>query len=208
MVTNMCTCCAKPRSLVLSKCGRTTLVSGLPTHPHDLEAFLREPLHDSEKLPVRQNQFDDMLSEYSDPCTDQEVGCIFTLSDGPFSRFIDSHFVRAVLMAPSGSNTESTHISFWDGNIRELLEILIPEATSRRDTNEFTGEGRPDYTFIMNNKCPFRGEEKPLGSVENAKAELVEKLVGWKYDPAPYILGEVHSFLRVSSVDVSQDTTP
>ena len=185
-----------------------TLLSGLPTHPQDLEAFLREPLHDSEKLPVRQNQFDDMLSEYSDPCTDQEVGCIFTLSDGPFSRFIDSHFVRAVLMAPSGSNTESTHINFWDGNIRELLEILIPEATSRRDTDEFTGEGRPDYTLIMNNKCPFRGEEKPLGSVENVKAELVEKLVGWKYDPAPYILGEVYSFLPVSFVDVGQDTTP
>jgi len=66
-----------------------TLLSGLPTRPHDLEAFLREPLHDSEKLPVRRNQFDDMLSEYSDPCTDQEVECIFTLSDGPFSRFIE-----------------------------------------------------------------------------------------------------------------------
>ena len=113
-------------------------------------------------------------------------------------------------MAPSGSNTESTHINFWDGNIRELLEILIPEATSRRDTNKFTetGKGRPDYTLIMNNKCPFRGEEKPLGSVENVKAELVEKLVGWKYDPAPYILGEVYSFLPVSFVDVGQDTTP
>ena len=181
-----------------------TLPSGLPTYPHDLEAFLREPLHDSEKLPVRQSQLDDMISEYSDPCTDQDVGCIFTLSDGPFSRFIDSHFVRAVLMAPSGENTENTHINFWDGNIRELLEILIPEATSRRDTNKFTenGNSRPDYTLIMNNKCPFRGEEKPPGSVENVKAELVEKLVGWKYDPAPYILGEIHSFLRVSFIDV------
>ncbi|KAN0068689.1 hypothetical protein V8E54_013413 [Elaphomyces granulatus] len=57
--------------------------------------------------------------------------------------------------------TEASFISFWDVNIRWILEYLIPEGKSIRDSN---------------NLCVFRGEEKPPGSRADPKQELSDKL--------------------------------
>ncbi|RHZ83623.1 hypothetical protein Glove_89g98 [Diversispora epigaea] len=46
----------------------------------------------------------------------------------------------------------------------------------------------PDYGFIINHVCLFRGEEKSPTNDKDAKAELQNKLC-WVYDPAPYVLG-------------------
>jgi len=104
--------------------------------------------------------------------------------------------MNAVQMPSSAMGTESTYINLWDCSIRNLLEVLILGATSRRDTCWFTetGKCRPDYTLIIGDKCPFRGEEKSPQNLDNPKAELVDKLVGWKYGPAPYVLGKIHAF--------------
>ena len=48
---------------------------------------------------------------------------------------------------------------------------------------------RPDYAFLVNNLCPFRGEEKAPESNADPKQELADKLA-WAYDPAPYVFGE------------------
>jgi len=124
-----------------------------------------------------------------------DLKCIFTIADlDPPSSTVP--FMNAVQMPSSAMGTESTYINLWDCNIRNLLEVLILGATSRRDTCWFreTGKCRPDYTLIIRDKCPFRGEEKSPQNLDNPKAELVDKLVGWKYDPAPYVLGKIHAF--------------
>lgn len=91
---------------------------------------------------------------------------------------------------PPPDGTESSFHYFWDANIRNVLELLIPTGRSIRDSNENTETGRlrPDFGFLVNGLCTFRGEEKAPGNTENPKQELGNKL-NWVYDPAPYVLG-------------------
>ena len=81
--------------------------------------------------------------------------------------------------------------SFWDDNIRKLLEHLIPEGKTIRNGNQHTEKRklRPDFGFLLKKICPFRGEEKGPDNSEDPKAELADKL-NWVYDSAPYMLGE------------------
>ena len=67
----------------------------------------------------------------------------------------------------------------------------MPSGTSIRDFNRHTDtkKNRPDYGFLKDNVCPFRGEEKHSESREDPKAELSDKLT-WIYSPAPYVFGE------------------
>jgi hypothetical protein len=45
---------------------------------------------------------------------------------------------------------------------------------------------------VIGGVCTFRGEEKRLGFTgTHPKAELFDKLVGWYYDPAPYVFGRL-----------------
>ena len=163
---------------------------------HDLRAFLLEPLKEREKFPVTRLMFNGMLSSSRvDPCTEKDLECILTINnlEAPSSTV---PFMNAVQMPSSAMGPKSTYINFWDCNIRSLLEVLILGVTSRRDTCWFTetGKCRPDVIFTIGDKCPFRGEEKSPQNSDNPKAELVDKLVGWKYDPAPYVLGKGHAF--------------
>jgi len=169
---------------------------------HNLRAFLLEPLKDWEKLPVTRLMFNGVLSTLrTDPCTEEDLERIFTVNDteAPSSTV---PFMNAVQGPSSALGTESTYINFWDCNIRNLLEVLIQGVTSWHDICWFTetGKCRPDFTLIIKDKCPFRGEEKSPQNPEDLKAKLVNRLVGWKYDPAPYVLGKIHAFCGFRSL--------
>jgi len=165
-------------------------------HPRDVVTFLLGPLQESEKIPLSRVEFDRLISfAIADICSKRDLERVFVAGDVP--SIYNAHFLKAVQLPPSATGTtKATYHGFWDNNIRDLLEILIPDATSRRDINKFTEneKSRPDYTLIIRNKCPFRGEEKAPVSVDDPKAGLVNKLIGWKYAPAPYILGKIHLF--------------
>jgi hypothetical protein len=92
---------------------------------------------------------------------------------------------------PNHDATENAFISFWDGNIRKIMQSLIPGGVSIRDSNRHTSTAaqRPDFGFLYLNVCPFRGEEKSPGNLDDPRAELNHKMT-WTYDPAPYILGK------------------
>ncbi|KAF8576604.1 hypothetical protein K439DRAFT_646707 [Ramaria rubella] len=47
---------------------------------------------------------------------------------------------------------------------------------------------RPDFGFLVQNVCVFRGEEKGPENPEDPRAELADKLM-WVYNPAEYMLG-------------------
>lgn len=89
---------------------------------------------------------------------------------------------------PSG--TESSLHFFWDQNIRQILECLFPDGKSIRDSNSNTPMNIfcPDYDFLLNGLCTFRGEENIPENSRNPKVELQNKLI-WAYSPAPYIFG-------------------
>jgi hypothetical protein len=79
---------------------------------------------------------------------------------------------------PPNDRTEASFISFWDDNIRNILELLVPSGESVRDSDNHasTRKLKPDYAFLHSNLCPFRGEEKSPTNQDDPKAELSNQL--------------------------------
>jgi hypothetical protein len=92
---------------------------------------------------------------------------------------------------PDGDSTEALFHSFWDNNIRQILESVFLASKTIRGSNMHTSTGllSPDFGLLLGGNCVFRGEEKaPQYSGRHPKEELIQKL-RWTYDPASYILG-------------------
>ena len=130
--------------------------------------------------------------ERQDICTIKDVELLFRASE---SHTILDKFFWCAADAPPSDGTEDSFHSFWDGNIRHILELLLPTGKSFRNSGKHTATRklRPDYAFVMNNFCPFRGEENAPGNSDDPKLELSEKLV-WAYKRAPYVLGKLCPF--------------
>ena len=101
-------------------------------------------------------------------------------------------FFWTIMGNPPCGGTEASFHHFWDKNIREVVECLVPTGRSIRNSSEHTVTMtcHPDYAFLIDNLCPFQGEEQSPDSIVDPKQELADKIV-WIYDPAPYVLGEV-----------------
>jgi hypothetical protein len=150
------------------------------------------PLSDEEKIPISVNRIKGLISspiEVKDICTSKDVELLFRAGEGntPLDKFF-----FAVADAPPDRGTEDSFHSFWDKNVRDILEILIPKGRSTRNSSHHTATGslRPDYAFLLNKLCPFRGEEKAPDNTDDPKKELADKLV-WAYAPAPFVLGQL-----------------
>ncbi|KAF9073806.1 hypothetical protein BDP27DRAFT_266718 [Rhodocollybia butyracea] len=154
----------------------------------ELPVFFNAPLEDSEKIPISQELFNYAFSGYQgfDMCTKEDVSAVFKVGDtGPASL----SFIR-VLDSPPLSRTEAGYHHCWDDNIRNILQLLIPEGECIRHSNYHTEtrNSLPDLGYLINKRCVFRGEEKGPTSPGNPALELVRNIV-WEYDSAPYILG-------------------
>ena len=99
---------------------------------------------------------------------------------------------RALLFAPpDGDSTKASFHSFWDDNIRWILESVFMTSTTIWDSNMHTSTCLlgPDFGLLPGGNCVFRGEEKPSKySGRHPKEELMQML-RWTYDPASYIVG-------------------
>ncbi|DBA02858.1 TPA: hypothetical protein N0F65_006648 [Lagenidium giganteum] len=97
-----------------------------------------------------------------------------------------------IVYATDPGDTETSFISFWDDLIRNVLNFVLHDiGKSDRNSSRSasTGSNRPDYLFIVDSVCVFRGEEKAPGEqMETPRRELFEKLV-WSYGDAPYLFG-------------------
>jgi hypothetical protein len=178
---------------LLGRLSKTIQLSAPPIS--ELPGLLDLPLAENDKLPLSRTDFDALLSSASeqvDFCYQEDVEKLFRVSDVDTSILLHQFFYNAAFKcAPLDNGAEASFISFWDRNVREILEVLLPQGKSIRDSNLQTSARklRPDYGFLMDNFCPFRGEETSLSSNTNPKSELSEKLT-WVYSPAPYIFGE------------------
>ncbi|KAJ3742410.1 hypothetical protein DFH05DRAFT_1544458 [Lentinula detonsa] len=173
-------------STFLRRLRNKALKAELPTLAA-LRAFLNTPLEESVKIPISQTQFDGILSERPDDiCTREDVSAVFKIGEAG----LPSLELMQALRAPRFSRTEVGYTHFWDFNIRDILQVLIPEAECIRDSNYYTGIGKifPDFSFLIHKRCVFRGEEKGPMSPEDPALQLIENMV-WEYDSAPYILG-------------------
>ena len=161
----------------------------------ELKALVDQPLLDDEKIPLGYDRFLSLINTTTPAarCSRVQVGALFRSEDGLGYSALDKIFF-IVSEPPPLSGTEASFHSFWDSNVRSILELLIPVGRSIRDSSQHTATGllRPDYGFLLRNLCTFRGEEKPPDSNEDPKEELSTKLA-WAYDPAPYVLGQLMS---------------
>jgi len=159
-----------------------------------LGQFLDQPLPEHAKIPVPQYRFDLLTSsslQNIDRANKERIGKLFRISEDEHSEGLCALLTAAVANAPPDHNgTESAFHTFWDLNVRAILQWLIPNGVSIRDSNRNTNTAaqRPDFGFLYLNVCAFRGEEKSPSNNENPRAELSDKMT-WTYDPAPYILG-------------------
>ena len=161
----------------------------------ELPGLLNTPIPHAEKIPLSRTDFDSLLStalETTDFCFGADVETLFRVSDTENSPVLYLLFYNAVARPPPPDDgTEGSFISFWDDNVRKILELLVPSGKSIRDSNHhtYTKKLRPDYGFLLDNVCAFRGEEKSPTNRDDPKAELSDKLT-WVYSPAPYVFGE------------------
>jgi hypothetical protein len=161
----------------------------------ELPELLDRPLSEQEKIPLTPDLFNDLISRgvaLQDFSSQTDVERLFRVSETEASNTLLFVFYNAVIRPPPPEDgTESFYHQFWDGNIRAILEYLIPTGKSIRNScqDTFTLNQRPDYGFILRNVCAFRGEEKGPSTGGDPKAELADKLT-WTYSPAPYVFGE------------------
>jgi hypothetical protein len=168
---------------------------------NELPDFLEQPLSDNMKIPILQHEYDSFLiKSMQDTCTPEDLNILFRISNTESAFELITMTLGSPILnnPPSREGTKYSFIHFWDDNIRKLLEILISNGTTIRNSSQHTSTPgkRPDFGFILGHVCPFRGEEKSLVNNEDPRAKLIDKLT-WIYDPAPYILGKMCAHFKM-----------
>ncbi|KAG6812596.1 hypothetical protein H0H92_001947 [Tricholoma furcatifolium] len=131
-------------------------------------------------------------ADLPEECTEETVDTLFRIGEPDPARI--ALFTAAFDPPPIDGTEEALH-SFWDHNIRKIIELLIPSESGKSPrNNKFnqlhtqTKKLHPDFGFLIKEVCLFRGEEKGMDCPgDPTRAELVDKL-NWAYDPSPYIL--------------------
>ncbi|THU96248.1 hypothetical protein K435DRAFT_839132 [Dendrothele bispora CBS 962.96] len=138
----------------------------------ELRTRMDTPLLENEKIPLSQTRLDELLvtapNESRDFLILEQANTLFRSSDSEYAGLLERISLTAASTSPppSDGTKESYHV-FWDENIRKVIQI----------------------GFVLDNRCPFRGEEKdPMNDDEDPRAELERKL-DWDYGSVPYLLG-------------------
>jgi hypothetical protein len=167
-----------------------------PTLPavRDLAQYLDTPLPEHAKVPLEGFRFRGMLPtamERGDRITREDLEMLFRLDEVDRAEILFHTCWRCISDTPPGNDaTEAAFHSFWDDHFRRIVEELIPDGTSIRNSNRRTSTAglRPDFGFLYYGICAFRGEETSPKNNEDLRAALRDKMT-WNYDPAPYVLG-------------------
>lgn len=161
-----------------------------------LLGHIQSPLLDEEKVPISQQEFDKLITGYdvSHPnaiLQAEKLKALFRVSNDESAFPLLVEFGYTLFFSPPEPGTESSFHSLWDINISLIIRTILSNGSSIRDSNKNTNTGlkRPDYGFLVNTYCLFRGEEKAPNSNDNPERELVEKLLDFSYQPLNFILG-------------------
>lgn len=144
----------------------------------ELSGLVDRPLQEDEKLPLLPE--DMAVFPYDDSCLEADAKVLFRI--GSHRTRIASEILSIISQGPPPDNgTESSFIFFWDFNIRRILELLTQtEKVFVTRLRISTGYLRPDYGFLLNKLCVFRGEEERPSSQADPRMELPNKLQ-WAY---------------------------
>ncbi|KAE8972908.1 hypothetical protein PR002_g26364 [Phytophthora rubi] len=133
---------------------------------------------------------------------------IFAVDDAaPCKEFKSLIFGKRALKPFHGGRTESSYHIVWDFVIRNVLDHIFSRARIDRDSDigSSTRKKHPDFFFILNDVCVFRGEESsPDVSINVPTAELCSNLE-WEYGSVPYVFGYAASGFNVDLLALHRD---
>jgi len=177
---------------------RLTRTIDLPADIPALRGYLDTPLSEEEKIPLCDNHINSFVVTRGGAgamCSRDDLLQLFRSSEVEEADAIATRAKSAMsLDVPPANGTERSYISFWDQHIALIISQLVSQGQPIRNSHQNTDTAslRPDYGYVIGGVCVFRGEEKRLGFTgTHPKAELFNKLVGWYYDPAPYVFGRL-----------------
>jgi len=89
---------------------------------------LDSPLDPEQKIPISGSIWQSLLFLYGDHlkllCLPEDLSQLFILNDDEYARFIWPNVYNVIGKAPqSVSGTEDSFHAFWDGNIRDILNV-------------------------------------------------------------------------------------
>ena len=181
-------------SYALGEC--LTRAIDLPADIPALRQYLDTPLLEYEKIPLRDvhiNSFVTMRGGAGMRCTRDHLLQLFRPSQVEEADAMATLAKAAIgASTPPPDSTECAYVYFWDMHMASFISEIISEGYSIRSNKcPDTASLRPDYGYLYRGICTFRGEEKRLVFTgTHPKDELIDKSVGWVYDPAPYIFGK------------------
>ncbi|KAF8346567.1 hypothetical protein F5887DRAFT_1281694 [Amanita rubescens] len=162
-----------------------------------LKEYFEGPLDPDWKIPLSHNQWKEYLANELSPaqaCSDEDLELLFKQSEDETTVGILRLFDHAITRDPvNPSGTENSLVSFWDRNIRDILERPLE-----------AGKLRPDFGLLLSNVCVFRGEEKRIDFGGTHPRDELGHKTRWVYDPAPYILGYYAVGMQVVLVAIVQ----
>jgi hypothetical protein len=127
----------------------------------------------------------------SQVCTAEDLELLFKQSEDETAISILDILKTAIKEGPvDPSGTEKSLISFWDANIRNILQRCL-DVAGIRDSNQGTETGslQPNFGLILAHVYVFRGEEKRLIFTGTHPRDELKFKTRWVYNPVPYILG-------------------
>jgi hypothetical protein len=162
-----------------------------------LRTHLRQPLKEEDKIPISKKLFDRLCVRYPqgsrvNALSSHELSTLFRVSGDECAYDLQTLFQYAIQSEPPPTGTEDLFHSIYGINIAKIIEFILSNATSIRNSNRnsSTALQRPDYGLIVNTHCILRGEEKGSGTPGDPEKELLLKLRrGWDHNPLRYTLG-------------------
>ena len=119
-----------------TRCRVTTADRGI------LLIFGTNPCNEDAKIPLNRYRFEAFVSnplERTTTLDQQHVQMLFHIDDHERAESLYALFYAAIMNSPPNHEaTKSTFHSFWDYNIRKILEALIPSGISIHDSNQYT----------------------------------------------------------------------
>ncbi|THU91563.1 hypothetical protein K435DRAFT_863292 [Dendrothele bispora CBS 962.96] len=171
----------------------------IPSTVSELQTLINTRLLENEKIPLDQGRFDELLgtapNELRDFLTLEEANSLFRVSDTEHTALLDTIFFHAAFFPPPPLNgTENSFHSFWDANIRNVIQVLVPSGTAIRNSSQHTATRklRPDFGYLV---VPLEVKKQVQGIPKIPELSFCGNSTG--------IMVQYHIFWDFASVDLS-----
>jgi len=129
---------------------------------HELARIADSPLSDFEKIPITARQMSQLVSPPSGEMNNDssDVELLFRIGFGGHP--LDQNSTAVQRSSPIAATEDSFH-SFWDWNVCDILELLLPRGMSTRNNSRHTTTGSTAVLSLRGIARPPQDEKELLG---------------------------------------------